>query len=66
VATLHSVRVRFIRPDVAAVDIRWSQKGALGPDGEPWGDRKGLMNWVAEKRDGRWLVAASHNMDLPA
>jgi uncharacterized protein (TIGR02246 family) len=64
-ATVHSVRARFIRPDVAVVDIRWSQKGAVGPDGGPWTNRKGLMNWVAAKENGRWLVAASHNMDLP-
>ncbi len=65
VATLHSVRVRFVRPDVAAVDIRWSQKGVLGPDGRPWDNRKGLMNWTAAKESGRWLVVASHNMHMP-
>jgi len=37
----------------------------VGPDGGPWTNRKGLMNWVAAKENGRWLVAASHNMDLP-
>jgi len=65
VATVHGVQVRFIRPDVAIADIRWSQKGALGPDGRPWNNRKGLMNWVVTRENGRWLVAASHNMDLP-
>ncbi len=65
VTTIHDTRVRFIRPDVAVVDIRWAQKGALGPDGQPWGDRRGLMNWVAVKESGQWSVAASHNMDLP-
>ena len=65
VTTLHSVRVRFVRPDVAVADLRWSQKGALGPDGRPWDNRRGLMSWTAAKENGRWVVVASHNMHVP-
>ena len=65
VTKLHSVRVRFVRPDVAVVDLRWSQKGVLGPDGRPWDNRKGLMSWTAAKENDRWLVVASHNMHVP-
>jgi hypothetical protein len=59
------VRVRFVRPDVAVADLRWSQKGVLGPDGRPWDNRKGLMSWTAAKENGRWVVVASHNMHVP-
>ncbi len=65
VTTLHSVRVRFVRPDVAVADLRWSQKGVLGPDGRPWDNRRGLMSWTAAKENGRWVVVTSHNMHVP-
>ncbi|HXN48900.1 MAG TPA: SgcJ/EcaC family oxidoreductase [Bryobacteraceae bacterium] len=65
VTAFHSVRTRFVRPDVAVVDIRWSQKGVLGPDGRPWENRKGVMSWVVTKENANWVVVASHNMQLP-
>ena len=40
--------------------------GARDPHGNPWPERRGLMNWIATPHDGRWLVDVSHNMDLPA
>ena len=58
-------RVRFIRPDVASVDVRWEQTGAIAPDGKPWGRRIGLMNWVVARENGVWAIVAMHNMDLP-
>lgn len=59
-------RIRFLRPDVAAVDIKWQQTGAISPDGQPWGTRIGLMNWVVTKEKGTWAIAVMHNMHLPA
>ena len=59
-------RIRFLRPDVAAVDVKWQQTGAVAPNGEPWGIRIGLIAWVIVRENGSWLVAVMHNMDLPA
>jgi hypothetical protein len=28
-------RIQFLREDVAAVDIKWQQTGAISPDGQP-------------------------------
>jgi uncharacterized protein (TIGR02246 family) len=64
--TVLESRIRFLRPDVAAVDIKWQQTGAIAPDGKPWGTRTGLMNWVVTQEQGVWAVAIMHNMDLPA
>jgi uncharacterized protein (TIGR02246 family) len=58
--------IRFLRPDVATLDVRWKQTGALDPEGKDWGERIGLMMWVVTKENGHWGVAAMHNMDLRA
>lgn len=59
-------RLRFIRPDVASVDVRWKMTGARDPHGNPWPEREGLLNWIATDHGGNWLVDVSHNMDLPS
>jgi len=59
-------RIRFLRPDVAAVDVKWRQTGAISPEGKPWGTRMGLMNWVVTKENGVWAIAVMHNTPLPA
>ena len=59
-------KVRMIRPDVAAVDVRWKMTGARNPMGEPWPEREGILNWVVTRHGDRWLIDVSHNMDLPA
>ena len=59
-------RIRFIRPDVASVDVGWNMTGARDPHGNPWPEREGLLNWIVTDHDGRWLIDVSHNMDLPS
>jgi uncharacterized protein (TIGR02246 family) len=58
------IRVRFVRPDVAAVDVRWKMTGATDPQGNPRPDRQGLLNFVMEKDNGQWQIAVMHNLDL--
>jgi uncharacterized protein (TIGR02246 family) len=59
-------RLRMIRPDVAAVDVRWKMTGARNPMGEPWPEREGILNWIVTRHGDRWLIDVSHNMDLPS
>src|SRR5215207_3205489 len=49
VLKIDQVRIRFLRPDVASVDILWTQIGSVAPDGKDRGTRKGLASWVATK-----------------
>jgi uncharacterized protein (TIGR02246 family) len=58
-------KIRFIRPDVAAVDAWWEMTGAKGPEGQDIPLRKGLLNFVMTKEGDRWRVMVMHNMDLP-
>lgn len=64
VLKVDEVRVRFLRPDVASVDILWTQTGSKTPDGKDRGIRKGLASWVVTKEERVWQVAVMHNMDL--
>jgi len=56
--------IRFLRPDVAAVDAIWTQTGAI-QNGREMGSRKGLLMLITTKEADRWGVAVMHNMDLP-
>jgi uncharacterized protein (TIGR02246 family) len=57
-------KIRFITPDVAAVDARWEMTGAKGPDGQDIPLRKGLLNFVMTRQAGQWLITVMHNLDL--
>ena len=56
--------IRLVRPDVAVVDVTWSQTGSVR-DGKEWPDRKGLLMWVVTLERGVWAISVMHNMELP-
>jgi uncharacterized protein (TIGR02246 family) len=58
-------KIRFITPDIAAVDAHWEMTGAKGPDGQEIPLRKGLLNLVMTRSNSQWLSTVMHNMDLP-
>ena len=57
--------IRFIKPDVAAVDVKWEVTGATSPDGKPISAFKGIMVWTMTKENGQWFIKIMHNVDLP-
>lgn len=61
--TIDEVHTRFLTPQIAVVHVLWSMVGAKNPDGTPGKPRKGIFTQVAQKQDGKWLIAASHNTD---
>jgi uncharacterized protein (TIGR02246 family) len=53
--------IRFLKPDVAALDVDWEMTGAKNPDGSMRPTRKGLHSLVMTKQsDGSWLIAIMH------
>ena len=60
------VKTRFIRPDIAAVDVHWKMTGVIDAQGSPRPDRDGLLNFVMAKNAGRWEILVMHNLDLSA
>lgn len=62
--TYTAIKTRFIRPDVAAVDVHWEMTDAMDAQGNPRPDRQGLLNFVMAKNDGQWQIVVMHNLDL--
>jgi len=60
------IRTRFVRPDVAAVDVRWEMTGATDPHGNPRPEPQGLLNFVMAKNGGQWQIVVMHNLDTSA
>jgi uncharacterized protein (TIGR02246 family) len=58
--------IRFIKPDVAAVDVLWEMTGSTDRTGVPIALRKGLLSFVMTKQADQWSILVMHNMDLPA
>jgi uncharacterized protein (TIGR02246 family) len=56
-----ATKVSFIRPDIAVVRWSWKIEGETLADGMPAPTRHGLMTFIAEKRDGRWLITNAQN-----
>ena len=59
-------KIRFIKPDVAAVDAWWEMTGVKSREGQDMPPRKGLLNFIMTKNGNTWLITIMHNMDLPA
>jgi uncharacterized protein (TIGR02246 family) len=53
--------LRFLKPDVAAVDVDWEMTGAKNADGSVRPTRKGIHSLIMTKQsDGSWLIAIMH------
>jgi uncharacterized protein (TIGR02246 family) len=63
--TITKSKIRFIKPDVAAVDAWWNLNGLKKPDGSDGPFRKGLLNFIMTKDKSDWVITVMHNMDLP-
>jgi len=59
-------KVKFIKPDVAAVDAWWEMTGARTPSGQNAGVRRGILSFVMVKVQDQWQVAVMHNTNLTA
>jgi uncharacterized protein (TIGR02246 family) len=56
-------KIRFHRPDVATVHLRWTMTGAIGPDDKAMPKREMVVTLVATKENGVWGIASYHNVD---
>jgi uncharacterized protein (TIGR02246 family) len=60
------IKVRFLRPDVAAVTASWAMTGARTAAGVERPARKGLLNLVLLRHNSDWLSTVMHNLELPS
>lgn len=63
--TINRNRIRFLKPDVAAIDAWWDLEGLKAPDGTDRPSRNGLLMFIMTNQDNSWLITVMHNMDLP-
>lgn len=56
--------IRFVRPDVAAVDAWWELTGIKGAEGQEMPPRKGILSFIITKEKGSWLLTVMHNLEL--
>jgi len=61
-----AINTRFIRSDVATVDVHWEMTGAMDAQGDPRPDRRGLLSFTMEKNAGQWQIVVMHNLDSTA
>ncbi len=57
--------VRFLSPEMAQVDADWEMTGTRSADGAENPVRKGLLNWMVEKKGGRWQIVIFHESEFP-
>jgi uncharacterized protein (TIGR02246 family) len=58
------IKIRYLRPEIAAVDVQWEMTGARDPQGNPWPFRRGLLSLVMMKNAGQWQIVVMHNQEL--
>lgn len=61
-----SVTIRFLKPDVAIVHLAWHTGLFTPPDGSVSGDNDDLATMIFVKRNGKWLLTASENVEISA
>jgi len=57
--------VRFLKPDIAAVDVKWEIIGRTDADGKSLPTLKGIMVWTMTKEKEQWFIKIMHNVTLP-
>lgn len=60
--------IRFLSPEIAAVDVDWEITGSLSKvpgDNSEIPVRKGILPLIFVKQNGQWLVAVSHEIEFP-
>lgn len=61
--------IRFLTPEIAAVDVDWEITGSLSKvagDSSVIPLRKGILPLIFVKQNGQWLVAVSHEIEFNA
>ena len=61
-----SLAIRSLTPDVAIVHLVWHIGAFDAPDGSIRGNNDDLATMIFAKRNGKWLLAASGNVEVSA
>ena len=56
--------VRFIKPDVATVDINLVNTNMTTPDGKSLPNREVMLTWLMTREEGKWFIKVNHTIML--
>jgi uncharacterized protein (TIGR02246 family) len=62
--TTDEVAIKYVKPDLAILHVRWGIKGDNDLNGTPRTPRRGIFTWVANKEKGQWAILAAHNVNV--
>jgi uncharacterized protein (TIGR02246 family) len=65
--TTTDTHVRFVSEDLAIVHVLWQLGGEKDPEhGTPRQPRNGIFTWIVARTDGKWLIDAAQNTNIPS
>jgi uncharacterized protein (TIGR02246 family) len=59
-----SVKIRYVKPDLAILHIGWGLSGDVDPDGTNRIPKHGLFTWVVIKEKEQWKLLAIDNVNI--
>jgi uncharacterized protein (TIGR02246 family) len=63
--TLEEVKIRWLAPELAAVELRLSLEGAKDEHGAIRPTRRASLLLIEGLRDARWEILVAHNTEIP-
>ena len=62
--TTQSTAIKYVKPDLAILHIRWGLTGDNDMDGTPRPPRQGIFTWVVSKQTGLWQLLTAANVNV--
>ncbi len=62
--TTDSVKIRYIKPDLAILHIGWGLSGEVDPDGSNRKPRHGIFTWLVIKEKEQWMLLEMDNVNI--
>ena len=59
-----SVKIRYVKPDLAILHIGWGLSGDVDPDGTNRIPKHGIFTWVVIKEKEQWKLLAIDNVNI--
>ncbi|GHO83530.1 SgcJ/EcaC family oxidoreductase [Dictyobacter formicarum] len=66
ILSIKDVRITWITPTSASVDVHWTTTGHQTPAEQSLPARNGLMNLIIVQEQDQWLIAIGHSFDFTA
>jgi len=62
--TTDSIKIRYVKPDLAILHIGWGLSGDVDPDGTNRKPKHGIFTWVVIKEKEQWKLLEMDNVNI--